>query len=354
MITSIEQAAEFFYAPVRWGLSPDAEAADTHTLAWVQETGLVRSNENAQVFATWHIGSSVAAGYPRARGEALNLLSDWAAWALTLDDIFNRYTGDVAFVATILDDCLRVLHSDPAGSVPHPLRGANRALWDLLSRAAAVMSDEWMFRFRSSVGRYFQGLLGKHRLARIPRQVDPVTALAVRTDDIGMHMSADLIEYFEGFELPMVVTTLYGFSRIRTLLSELVVLQNDVFSLQRDRLAGDSDSAFNVVTALAHHHNQGTEHALLETRALYRTRLTALESASGQFLDECHTIGLDSNSCGKAELYTVNLRDLVTGTFHAHLQVAARGYLDHPPTVPTVSELLPDYQGCELRPVRTP
>ncbi|THA29039.1 hypothetical protein [Streptomyces sp. A1547] len=239
-------------------------------------------------------------------------------------------------MAAVIADTFRVLHADPGGPVPEPLRGASLGLWDLMTRAADHMSKEWLGQHRTDVGVLLRGIVHKFLIGAFPEPPDVEAALAVPVDD-GMTMFTNDIEYFEGFELPLLAKATSGYVRMRIQLDEATAIQNDVFFIHRDRLTGDSDGTVNIVAALERQHGKGTEHALLPARTMYLDRLTALESACGQFVDQCRSLCRDSESVAQAELYAKNVYDLLHGTCHAHVYVAARGYLDAQPTVPPVS-----------------
>lgn len=350
MITTVQEAADFFYAPAQWKTSPDSAATDKHTLAWGKETGLVRSDQTEEMLAAWQLGTSAGCGFPRARGRGLEFVADHIAWGLIFDDIFNTNSPDPAAAAVVLDDTFHVLHADTAGPAPHPLRGASRALWDLLTRAATTMSPVWMCRFRVSTGEYLRGVANKSLIAALAEPPNVANCLAVRRDDIGLSMYLDMIELYRGFEFPPIVTCASGYQQMRTLVNEAVAIQNDILSLFRDRENEDSDTSLNIVAALERHHGKGTEHALGQARGLYHDRLTALDTAKKQFLRQCRSLGLDQHAMDRAELHAQDACDLVPGTFHAHITTATRGYLATPSALPSGSEMQRDYDGCTLRP----
>ncbi|WP_328730725.1 hypothetical protein OHT20_00375 [Streptomyces caniferus] len=353
MITSAEQALEFFYTPAVWEFDRDAaDAADAHVLTWAKDMELVRSQTTSTVVTSWNLGASAAATFPHARGRGLDLVTDWIAWALFTDDLLNRADTPLPFVASVVDETFRVLHADPRGPAPEPLRGASQGLWSLLTRVAAQMSDEWLGRCRADVGLFMRGIVNKFLLTASPEPPDVETALAVRADDIAISMFTNLVEYFEGFELPMLATATGSYVRLRRTLDEAAAIQNDVFSFYRDLKNPDADGVMNIVAALERRHGQGTEHALLQTRAMYRDRLTALASARDQFPGQCRALGLDDQTVQNAEVYANAVHDMVHGLCHAHFIVAARGYMDVQSLIPPRSELRPDFDDSILRPSR--
>lgn len=347
MLGSRDEVLDFFYAPADWDISPDSAAADVHTQHWAQEMGLVRSPAAAQRLESWHIATSAGCAFPRARGEALNWIGNWITQAFVFDDTFTSISGDVPRVAAIIDHALRILDSDLDSPPPLPLWGATRALRDLLHRASTRMSEQWMWRFRHNMANVFRGHLSTHMAAAKARPLDVPTIMIFRRDDIGLKPPIDMIDLFEGFELPTIVSSTPSFRRARILLCELIVIQNDVCSLQRDSVHS-TDGVTNIVFALERQHGSGLEHAVMQARQMYRDRLTEMSSAQKTFRTECMDLGLTGDFLANAELYMNDLCGLVHGTLYAHITVAARGYLDETNTVPEVSEVLDDYDDCDL------
>jgi hypothetical protein len=343
MIASAEQAMDFFHVPQPWTPSPDAEAADAHALAWAKETGLVRSQRTLDLVASWRIGDCVACSYPRARGKYLDFIADWVMWGLVFDDIFDYIVGEPRRVAEILARTRSILHADPHTAPPQPLLGADRALRDMLMRAAEMTSPQWMTQFRHNMDTFFRGVLDKSMAIAAPGPVDVPTALAIRRDDIGMKAPLDFIEMFEEFMLPPVATGLRSFRWLRVLVCDAVVIQNDICSFIRDNQKDSPDSALSLIHALDRVHGQGKQHAVLHARQMYVDKLTELDTAGRRFIADCETIGLCPEAVANAQLYVRNAIDQVHGVVMAHVAAAARGYLNGTPSIPALSELLADY-----------
>jgi len=335
------QAVEFFYAPSPWETSPDAEEAGRRSHEWAKRTGLIRTQETVDTVASWNLGVASSCVFPRARGEGLDVMSDWAIWGLVYDDLCGSIGLSMTDLATIVNQTLTVAHCDPIGPPPHPLRGADAAVWDILTRTASRMSSSWTHRWSEHIGNYLQGLMSKAFLVRSGQLPDVETALAVRADDIGIWMYVDFVEYAEGFELPPIAVHTSGYREMYRCLSQGVAIQNDILSYWRDTEDG-RDRTTSIVFALQRRDNKGLENALMEARALYKTHITELEAACDRFTGQCRSLGFTGEDIKNAETYTRNVFDALHGNFYAHMAAAARGYLGSPSAVPRRSELLTD------------
>ncbi|WP_235445144.1 terpene synthase family protein [Streptomyces sioyaensis] len=342
-----EQITAFFYTTPHWQMSPDAEAANQHGKDWAVQMRLVRSDQGERMVNAWNIGISAACAYPRARGAALDLITDWVTWALFHDDNLGSIYHDPRRTAPIIEETVRVIHSAPSADGSPPPTGADRALKDVLRRAEEMMSPAWMRRFRHSLEGLQRGNFAKSVALALGRPLSLEEIFAIRRDDIGMLAPMMMIELFEGFELPETL----AFSRpLRTMqdkLSEAIAIQNDVFSLARDRTDAESghnaDSALNTVLALEHLDSRPPEEALLAARALYHDRLDAFDQAEADFLHLCEILKTGPEDSRLIDHYLTDMQDLIPGTCHAHLAVA-RYLHDHPTDyVPASSELLPDH-----------
>jgi hypothetical protein len=274
----------------------------------------------------------------------LAVLSDWTIWGLAYDDIFGGAGLALADLAAVVNGTLRVAHADPHGPAPHPLRGADAALWDILTRTAMRMSPAWTHRWSDHIGHYLQGLVRKAFLVQSDRELDTETLLAARSEDIGLLMYVDFVEYDQGFELPPIAVRTSGYREMGRQLSEGVAIQNDILSYARD--SGDdgrTDRATSIVFALQRRDGKGVESALMEARSLYKTRITELEASCDRFTGQCRSLGFTGEDMKNAETYAQNVFDALHGNFYAHMAAAARGYLGAPSAVPRRSELLADY-----------
>src|SRR5947209_10093505 len=71
---------------LRTPVSPAADRANEHVVAWARRHGLVRSEAAERRLASVRLGDFAARVYPTAAVEDLLLTTDWIAWLDFLDD----------------------------------------------------------------------------------------------------------------------------------------------------------------------------------------------------------------------------------------------------------------------------
>ncbi|MFE3068689.1 hypothetical protein [Streptomyces sp. NPDC059247] len=350
MFADRKALTDFFYAPLEWEASPDGEAADLHTSSWAEEMGLTRSPRTRRMLAAWHLGTSCGNTLPRARGEALNLVTDWVTWGFFTDHLHSVFAKTPMRSAPIFDDLLRTLWADPFAPVPNGTHSLSRALRSVMQRASQIMSEAWMARFRWETGEMLLAFFRKARTIAEAGVLDLDTLMDIRRDDLGMLPPMNVIEVSEGFEIPPLIAGTYEFRRMRDLANDSVIFQNDIFSLSRDR-ADQADC--NTVLTLEQLHGRSTEEALAEVRGMYRDHLDAFALAKEKFMALCNGLGLGDNDLAHCAVFAADLEKVIPGTVHAHLAVVR--YLAEGPAPfdpPAESELLTEYEDSRIGPFR--
>ncbi|MET8508911.1 hypothetical protein ABZV60_30420 [Streptomyces sp. NPDC004787] len=277
-----------------------------------------------------------------ARGDDLALITDITMWLLFYDDLFQHIVDKPQQIAPIIQDTLTALHASP-GSVVASGSRADHALQDLIQRTNALMSDEWMRRFRCSVSAFFASILNKSLILQDGTPPDVDDALRLRAEDVGVRWILDVIELYRHFELPPVVILTQSFQRMQTLIVELAALQNDVSSLQRDLKDPENDGFFNVVLALERQHRQGISQALRLAHAMYHHRLAELRTVRYSLTRQLACLELDEDTLIGTRQYIADACNLVPALIHAHLDLAAaRGYFREAQEVEVGPDLLTD------------
>lgn len=310
----LEQLPAFFDAPADWPVNPDGPAASEQSLAWAKQTRMVNTPESVKLLHAWDFGAITGAAYPRARGEGLQFCTDWVTWAILFDDTFSAIIKDPAKVAALVRDTIEVLCT-PADQITRPLRGAERGLASLMDRLRQRMSTVWLARFQASTEHYFSGIVHKSLVASREEHIGLDLYLAIRSAEIGMLSSMDLIEVFEGFELPETVYGTQEMRRLRILVAEGTGLQNDVVSLAHDR----KDWDLNVVPILEKTHSCSLEEALMRARELYRERIAAFKATSSQLFQQCAAMGLSATEQEHVRLVVADMEGLLPGMCHGCL-----------------------------------
>jgi hypothetical protein len=260
--------------PAQATLNPVLEQATAATGAWLEEFGLVPTEETRRHVWRTRVDRLTAWLCPGAPAEALILISQWNAWLFQLDDQFddNPVRG---YRPELWQEAFGPLFAVFDGEVADgPLA---RSLADLWQRTRAVRSPAWQRRFVPNLLWYFDS----YRTDMINREQGRVPGLpqylAHRRASFAFDAVLDLMEMCSGVDLPDPVHANAVFADIREAVIYANACINDLYSLRKE-LA--HDYAFNAVTVIRHHHRCSLQEAVDRVAAMqdgYVQRILDLE-----------------------------------------------------------------------------
>ncbi|WNG52986.1 terpene synthase [Archangium minus] len=276
--------------------------------------GLATTDTALRYLEAWNWGRLTGHCLPTARGADLELATDWMTWGFLYDDQFAGPLGNQpARVARITENMIGVLYATSAA----PKEDAcARGITDILQRLESKMSAAWMARFRDDLKWYFLGVLRMTTFRNRLSQIDTRTAFEIRRLDIGMGAVIDLIEVAEGFELP---EALFGTTQIQTLrqcVIDIVIMQNDVFSLPKDR----HQQEVNVVLAMERSENLTTAQALARTSALVDEKVQEFLAVKAGMPAFYETLGLGATDRARMDRYLHCLELMIHGCVYSHAE----------------------------------
>ncbi|WNG42528.1 terpene synthase [Archangium violaceum] len=276
--------------------------------------GLATTDTALRYLEAWNWGRLTGHCLPTARGADLELATDWMTWGFLYDDQFAGPLGNQpARVARITENMIGVLYATSAA----PKEDAcARGITDILQRLSSKMSAAWMARFRDDLKWYFLGVLRMTTFRNRLSQIDTRTAFEIRRLDIGMGAVIDLIEVAEGFELP---EALFGTTQIQTLrqcVIDIVIMQNDVFSLPKDR----HQQEVNVVLAMERSENLTTAQALARTSALVDEKVQEVLAVKAGMPAFYETLGLGATDRARMDRYLHCLELMIHGCVYSHAE----------------------------------
>lgn len=260
--------------PVPAALNPELGTATAATDAWLDEFGLVPTEEARRHVQRTRVDRLTAWLCPNASAEALTLITQWNAWLFQLDDQFD-------------DDPVRGYQPERWREAFGPLFAVfdgtvaagrlARSLADLWHRTAAVRSSAWQRRFVPHLLWYFDS----YRADMIHREEGRVPGLqqylAHRRASFAFDAVLDLIEIGTGVDLPDRLHANPAFADMREAVIYANACINDLYSLRKE-LA--HDYAFNAVTVIGHHHRCDLQEAVDRVAAMqagYVQRILDLE-----------------------------------------------------------------------------
>ncbi|MFE9442756.1 hypothetical protein ACFYO2_28050 [Streptomyces sp. NPDC006602] len=241
--------------PVPAALNPELQEATAAAEAWLDEFGLVPTEEARRHVQRTRVDRLTAWLCPHASREALTLITQWNAWLFQLDDQFD-------------DDPVRGYQPERWREAFGPLFAVfdgtvtpgrlARSLADLWRRTTAVRSSVWQRRFVPHLLWYFDS----YRAEMIYREEGRVPGLQQylthRRASFAFDAVLDLMEIGTGVDLPDQLHANPAFADMREAVIYANACINDLYSLPKE-LA--HDYAFNAVTVICHHHRCSLQEA---------------------------------------------------------------------------------------------
>lgn len=242
--------------PIPAALNPELQEAAAAADAWLDEFGLVPTEEARRHVRRTRVDRLTAWLCPNASQEALTLITQWNAWLFQLDDQFD-------------DDPVRGYRPEQWREAFGPLFAVFdgtvtdgrlvRSLADLWRRTTAVRSAVWQRRFVPHLFWYFDS----YRTDMMHREEGRVPGLqqylAHRRASFAFDAVLDLMEIGSGVELPDQLHANPAFADMREAVIYANACINDLYSLRKE-LA--HDYAFNAVTVIRHHHRCSLQEAV--------------------------------------------------------------------------------------------
>ncbi|MGV9267484.1 terpene synthase family protein [Kitasatospora sp. NPDC003701] len=159
--------------------------------------------------------------------------------------------------AAVVDHMTAAIEHPPTSSLAalHPF---SLAATDLLAGIGEIMSPVWMRRHRHHLARWWSGIVQAvvHRTTAsgsLPFE----ERLQIRRRNVGMHSFDDLVELACNWEMPPALSALPDIKRIRALVSDITLFQNDMCSVDKERAGGCDDNVLLAWEGQGHTPEQG-------------------------------------------------------------------------------------------------
>ncbi|MGP4093866.1 terpene synthase family protein [Nonomuraea sp. KM90] len=334
---SFEMPIPYQPAPAR--LSPHADGAHVHSLAWARGMGLFDCEDgrgervwDEERFDSMRIPLLAAYCHPDAAPEKLNLVSDWYVWMFWFDDHFARTfkrPGARQQAKEYLDRLRRFTPVGSAGTAS-PANPAERGLADLWARTLPGTSTGWRRRFAGSAQSLVQGCLRELENMRDGRVPNPIEYIGLRRASGGAPWAADLVEYAIDAEVPDRIAGTRPVRVLRDTFSDGVHLLNDLYSYRREiEEEGEVD---NGVLVLERFLRCGTQEAADRVNDLRTSRLRQFENTAltelPPVVEEC---GADPGERGRVVRYVQGLQDWQSGSCEWHRRSSRYAASERPP-----------------------
>ncbi|MFE6867693.1 pentalenene synthase [Kitasatospora sp. NPDC057692] len=284
--------------------SPHLPRAREHSLAWLEEFGLLGEQTFTPAeFTDWRLAELAAYFFPDATGEGLELAGDLMGWYFApFDDRFDGSLGRNPLQAAAV--CAELAAVMAPGDVPGagtPL-STTRALADIWQRSCRGMSGAWRARAANDWLAYLAAHLAETVDRRQGRVMDADECVSRRRLATSSFVVIDLIERVSGFEVPALAWHTPVLAELRSLTAEVIGMSNDLCSAEKEEAAGDVGN--NLLLILERDRGIGRTQAAEEVVSAIGRRVTRFAAMEERVAD----LG-----CWLSEDDAVGVRRLVTG-----------------------------------------
>ena len=317
-----------FYMPYPARSNPHQDAARVHAKVWAREMGMLdgpagRPIDGRDRSGVWDERKFDSANYalfsssvhPDAPGLKLNLVTDWYVWLFYFDDHFLEiytHNHDLAGAQEFLDRLPAFMPLDPSDATPMSTNPVEAGLADLWSRTAPAMSEHWRARFSESTHNVLQAPLKELYDVTERRIPNPIDYIETRRNTGGAPWSAGLVEYAADAEVPAEIAATRPMRVLKDTFADGVHLRNDIFSYQKEVLAGEINGVVVVEQFLGCDLQQAVdavnELATSRMQQFENTALTELPLLIAEY-------GLDPKALQDTLSYLKGLQDWMGGDF---------------------------------------
>jgi pentalenene synthase len=222
-------------------ISPDAERAQAVFLAWPRAFGLLTSADAEQRHLQGNYPELAARFHPAATGDDLDLGVDQQSWFFLFDDQFDDARGrDPEWVRQLTDPVIDVLTS-PRDAAPPDATPLVAAFADLWARSRERMSPSWCARAAQNWRRYLAGHVTEAVNRGQNARPSFASHLLLRQDTCGVPPILDIAERIGHFEVTERAYASPLVTELRLIAAEVVVLDNEIISLEKEEAVGDNN-----------------------------------------------------------------------------------------------------------------
>ncbi|UGY94499.1 terpene synthase family protein [Streptomyces gobiensis] len=273
-------------------INPHTEAVLVRHMEWLKAAGFLSSDENIERYLTWRLVELAGRFYPDALEDDLVLGAQGQAFFFFFDDLFDSHLGESPAAAyRICYEMAALARQSPDSTWIKPSFPLARLWLDHWCRAQEGMSAAWRERaarhwedfFLSYVteaaNRKSGALLGTDQYLKLRR-------LAIATEGV-----LDTAERCGRFEAPPEIHQSMSILEIRDITAEVVVLANDLHSLEKDQVNGELN---NAILLLRSERSYSQDEAVREVRDMVHKRIARFQQLGHEIYRLCDDFALSA------------------------------------------------------------
>jgi len=230
-----------FY-PLSWkpNLNPYASTMIQIMGNWLTELKIIKDQETLKIFEEERADLYGGYPFPSANFRKLTGATKFLVLWVMFDDVAVESCDDYWETSNVsIQDYIEALRG---GILSDNKDVFLRAWWEVGQCFAKDMSQKWRDRMANSIARWLRETIREREtyaaLKKFGRLPDLRTYLDIRSTSVGVLETFYLIEYAEDFELPDEVHNHPSIKALHELGTKLIILSNDIVSLEKDMLSG--------------------------------------------------------------------------------------------------------------------
>ncbi|AZK97291.1 MULTISPECIES: terpene synthase family protein [Streptomyces] len=269
-------------------VSPWLEHLEASVMGWADAYDLLDSPAARDRLARSHLGALIARSYPAMGLHRADAVAGWFTWAFVIDDCHDRQPeGQIDYDSSAFR-MLRLLTPDatlPATTTASRLDAILARVWHDLARDR---SAAWRMRFTLHMTHFLAAFKYESLNRRHHHTPGLLGYTQLRRASGGITPSLDLLEVASDREIPPLLHETDQFQTMFKCASDVVVWVNDIVSLRKELVAGETT---NGVLVLARERGGGLQDAIDAVYgrvggwvAAFRQAREELRALSGQWL----------------------------------------------------------------------
>ena len=254
-----------FHLPFPARCNPHQEAAARHDVAWLQRVGLLPPGPETDRYEAIAVGRLAAVFHPEVDEAETALGADLLGFFRAFDDHFDGPLGlDPVAAAAVCREFTGILD----GRTPEHPTPLTNAFTDYWHRLADGGSERWRETARHDWTTYFMGHPEEARARQQGTVLDLEQGIRLHRAVIGVRPVASLTERVSGYELPAEVFDDPRVERMIVISEDVVVLVNDVQSVEKDESTGSVQ--LNCLSIVERTNGCSRQEAIAEVQGLVR------------------------------------------------------------------------------------
>ncbi|MEV5650246.1 hypothetical protein AB0L57_18520 [Nocardia sp. NPDC052254] len=234
------------HIPFPQRISVDVGRARAKHLDWPTSFGLLPDQRARERHLQGAYAELAGRFHPAVTGADLDLGVDQMSWFFLFDDLFDGTPGRSVEHARALTTATIAVLDRPIGAVDAtdpPVVAAFADLWD---RSRAGMSPAWCRRAATNWRNYIAGHVDEAANRAPGTWPTFADQLTLRQETSGTYPIIDIAERLGHYEIPDRAFAAPTLTRLRTLAAEVVVLDNEIISVEKEAAIGDRNLVLTV------------------------------------------------------------------------------------------------------------